>query len=63
MRGVTLIASVDPAIPFILQPATPFGRFRAVPTIEQLSRWQDLANARLPDVRVIPQMHKQLGIL
>lgn len=63
LKGIDLIASLEPSIPLILQPASPFGRFRSAPTLEQLSRWQDLAAAKLQDVRVIPQLHKQLGIL
>lgn len=63
LRGASLVASIDPAIPFILQPATPTDHFRSPPSIEQISQWQQLASSRLPDVRVIPQMHKQLGTL
>jgi 7-carboxy-7-deazaguanine synthase len=62
-RAMALVAAVDPAIPFILQPASAFSRFRAVPAIEQVASWQTLAQTALQDVRVIPQMHKQLGVL
>ena len=31
--------------------------------VPQLLRLQELASSRLPDVRVIPQMHKLLGAL
>lgn len=61
-RAVGLVASVEPSIPFILQPATAFARFRAVPAIEQVAEWQTIAQEELKDVRVIPQMHKQLGV-
>jgi pyruvate-formate lyase-activating enzyme len=63
LRGIELVASIDPSIPFILQPATPFGRFRSVPSIEQVAHWQDLVQKTLSHVRVIPQIHKQMGIL
>jgi organic radical activating enzyme len=62
-RAMELVASVDPDIPFILQPASAFARFRAVPAIEQVAGWQTMAQEALKDVRVIPQMHKQLGVL
>lgn len=63
VRGIELLASINPAIPFILQPASPFGRFRAVPEMDQVAHWQDLAQKTLSHVRVIPQLHRQLGIL
>ncbi len=62
-RAVDLVASVDPSIPFILQPASAFARFRAVPAVEHVAEWQTLAQKSLRDVRVIPQVHKQLGVL
>lgn len=62
-RGIDLVASIDPALPFILQPAAPAGRFRAAPSVEQLALWQDLSCRRLANVRIIPQIHKQLGVL
>ncbi|HSA58891.1 MAG TPA: 7-carboxy-7-deazaguanine synthase QueE [bacterium] len=62
-RAVDLVASVAPETPFVLQPASAFARFRAVPAVEQLAEWQTIAQKTLKDVRVIPQMHKQLGVL
>ncbi len=62
-RAASLVAAIDPEIPFILQPASVTAKFRAVPLSEQLSRWWEMAKICLADVRVIPQIHKQLGIL
>lgn len=62
-RGMEIIAAFDASTPFILQPATPFGKFKTPPTMEQVAAWQAMAQKKLADVRVIPQMHKQLGIL
>ncbi|HEX5036771.1 MAG TPA: 7-carboxy-7-deazaguanine synthase QueE [bacterium] len=62
-RAMDLVASVDASIPFILQPASAFARFRSVPAIEQVAGWQTMAQQALTDVRVIPQLHKQLGVL
>lgn len=62
-KGRDLVSAVDPKIPFILQPATPFAHFRAAPTLQQMADWQRLVRQTLADVRIIPQVHKQLGIL
>lgn len=62
-KAMELVASMNPKIPFILQPATPFAKFRSSPSIHQVAAWQAMAQKVLPDVRVIPQMHKQMGIL
>jgi organic radical activating enzyme len=62
-RAAELVAAVDPSIPFVLQPASAFARFRAVPAVDQVAAWQTLSQRFLRDVRVIPQMHKQLGVL
>lgn len=58
-----LVSSIDPTIPFILQPATAFAQFRSIPHREQMAEWQNIARQGLTHVRVIPQVHKQLGIL
>ncbi len=63
VRGMELVSSFDRSIPFVLQPATPFGKFKSAPTTEQLASWQTMVQEKLSDVRVIPQMHKQMGIL
>ncbi len=57
-----IISSVDIDTPLFLQPLTlPDGVIGIkVPHLLQL---QELASSRLPDVRVIPQMHKLLGAL
>jgi 7-carboxy-7-deazaguanine synthase len=47
----------------ILQPMTKAARTDAVPSGEQLLRWQDKVSSVLPNVRVIPQTHKMLEML
>ncbi|HSR88249.1 MAG TPA: 7-carboxy-7-deazaguanine synthase QueE [Pontiella sp.] len=47
----------------VLQPMTRAARTDAVPSGEQLLRWQDKVAGVLPDVRVIPQTHKMLEML
>ena len=60
-RAVTLIAGVRPDIPFVLQPATPWGTAASIP-LARLASWWDLASRELPDVRILPQIHRLWGI-
>ena len=62
LKVCELILSVDAALPLFLQPLSlTDGRVGiSAPGIFHL---QELASSRLPDVRVIPQMHKLLGAL
>ena len=53
------IASIDPAIPLILQPVTSVNRVPAARLFELM----DFAAEKLKDVRVIPQTHKMMGLL
>jgi len=57
-----IIADVDPATPLFLQPLSGSDRRIGI-TVAHLLRLQEAASARLPDVRVIPQMHLMLGAL
>ncbi|MEI6891789.1 MAG: 7-carboxy-7-deazaguanine synthase QueE [Pontiella sp.] len=47
----------------IIQPMTKAEKTDAVPSIEQIFRWQDKMISVLPNVRVIPQTHKMLEML
>lgn len=59
-----LVASVNQAIPFILQPVTePQNREIKKPQPEQLLEFHALCRKKLDQVRVIPQTHKILGVL
>jgi 7-carboxy-7-deazaguanine synthase len=51
-----------PSAPFVLLPATPYGDGPAPPARSQLYRMHAAAAARHPDVRVIPQVHRMLGL-
>ena len=53
-----IIINVDPAIPFILQPATG----PAAPAPAMVLAFQERALTILEDVRVIPQVHKMLRV-
>ena len=57
-----VITSVDAKLPLFLQPLSmPDGSVGIAAS--HILRLQELASSRLPDVRVIPQMHKLLGAL
>lgn len=57
-----IISKVDINTPLFLQPLTlPDGAIGI--KVPHLLRLQEMASSRLPDVRVIPQMHKLLGAL
>ncbi len=62
LQGVfDLIADIDPACPVFLQPVTRTGECYP-PSGLDLIRWRAMAMRRLRDVRVIPQIHKLLGL-
>jgi pyruvate-formate lyase-activating enzyme len=58
-----LVKRIAPNIPFVLQPVTPFGEVRETIRPLQLESLLQLSRNQLGDVRVIPQMHPQWGIL
>ena len=53
------VASIDPGIPFILQPVTQKQQVSS----KLLLGLMDFAGKKLKDVRVIPQTHKMMGLL
>jgi organic radical activating enzyme len=57
-----VIAAVDPVVPLYLQPVTVEGGKVGI-SAARILRLQECAASRLPDVRVIPQMHLMLGAL
>jgi 7-carboxy-7-deazaguanine synthase len=62
-EAVSLIAEIDEKIPLVLQPVTPFGPIKHRPHPDQILAFQTIAKRKLKRVRVIPQMHKVLGLL
>jgi organic radical activating enzyme len=57
------VASVDPATPVILQPVTPFGPVGQAPSAQRMLALLARLSRRLADVRLIPQVHRSLGVL
>jgi organic radical activating enzyme len=60
VEAVEVVASVNPHLPVLLQPA--FAGSRPTVQAEWLLKAHALARRRLPDVRVSIQMHKVLGM-
>jgi organic radical activating enzyme len=58
-RAVSIIKGVDRGIFFILQPATINNRIQK---IKSAGRFLDMANSTLNNVRLIPQVHRILGL-
>jgi pyruvate-formate lyase-activating enzyme len=56
------IAGVDPAIPLVLQPVTPFGGVKERPSPERLLALVARLSRSLADVRLVPQTHKLLAV-
>jgi len=56
------VAAVDPAIPVVIQPVTPFGAVREAPGPERLLGVSVRLSRVLGDVRLIPQTHKLHGV-
>lgn len=54
-----IIRSVDKNIPFIIQPVSYNG---SIAKIDLMTAFSDSARRRLHSVRVIPQLHKKLGV-
>ncbi len=61
-RAFDLVSHVNPRIPVVLQPVTPFREVKESPEPEQLDGWRRQASDLLADVRIIPQVHRILGV-
>ncbi len=60
-KALDIIHSIDKRIPFIIQPVTPNGIVKPIKP-ERLIRFFELSKKTLKDVRIIPQIHKILGV-
>ncbi|HJQ83114.1 MAG TPA: 7-carboxy-7-deazaguanine synthase QueE [Candidatus Binatia bacterium] len=62
-RGARLVATAAPGAPLFLTPLTEPASTRPTVSAAALDRFHALASRVHPDVRVLPQLHKVLGIL
>jgi organic radical activating enzyme len=62
VRGARLLAAVAPAVPLLLTPLTEPGGSRLTAGRATLDRLHAAASRVHGDVRVLPQMHKVLGV-
>jgi 7-carboxy-7-deazaguanine synthase len=58
-----LVAEQDASLSLTLQPVTPFGPVLRAPTDLEMLHWHELASQYLTNVRIIPQVHKFMGVL
>jgi len=61
-EAASLISGIDEKIPLILQPVTPHGPVKHRPGPEEILAFHAMAKRKLKNVRVIPQVHKIVGI-
>ncbi len=61
VKGIKKSGGEDTLV--VIQPMTKAEKTDAVPSGEQLLRWQDKVASVLPNVRVIPQTHKMINVL
>jgi 7-carboxy-7-deazaguanine synthase len=62
-HGARIVAAIDARVPLFLTPLTEPASPRLTIGAHELERLQAVASRHLPDVRVLPQLHKVLGIL
>ena len=61
-RGARIVAAIDRRVPVFLTPLTEPESPRLTIETHDLVRLQAVASAHVADVRVLPQLHKVLGI-
>ena len=59
-KALDIVRNIDPRIPFVIQPVTGNGKFKA-PDVKALLGYKKSASRYLKDVRIIPQVHKIIG--
>ncbi|MBI1976168.1 MAG: 7-carboxy-7-deazaguanine synthase QueE [Candidatus Omnitrophica bacterium] len=60
-QAVELVSAASPDIPMVLQPATAAdGTLRT--NMVLLAKWQQWARQKVKDVRILPQVHKMIGV-
>jgi organic radical activating enzyme len=62
LKAALMVKKISSRIPFVLQPATSYGSFLDIPEYSLLNNLQVECSKILKDIRIIPQVHKLLGI-
>ncbi len=62
-RSIEVVSRVNRFIPIVIQPASLTPTFEEAISRERLDALERLCSAYLEDVRVIPQMHREWGVL
>ncbi len=61
--ALEIVKRVAPDAPFILQPVTPASEVNETIPEDRLKQLYEISCEKLPDVRVIPQVHAMVGLL
>lgn len=61
-RCAQIIAGTGRSVPLVLQPVTPSDEGPAPPSLSQLLSLHSIASEIIEDVRILPQMHKMIGV-
>lgn len=61
-RAIRLVAEIDPAIPFYIQPASAYGTMNRQLSPQHCMSAYAQARKSLTNVRLMPQIHKQMGL-
>ncbi|MFC1752423.1 7-carboxy-7-deazaguanine synthase QueE [Thermoproteota archaeon] len=59
---IKILEHINPNIPLILQPVTPFSKIKRTASLEDIMRAYTLSSKSIKTVRLIPQTHKRIGI-
>ena len=62
-KSIDIVTRINRFIPIVIQPATPTLTFTHEISEERLQAVERLCSAYLDDVRIVPQMHKEWGVL
>lgn len=62
LKSALLVKRVSPKIPFVLQPASQYGVFVDTPQLSMMNELYTECAKILKDVRIIPQVHKLIGV-
>lgn len=62
IQAAKMTAAINPSIPFVIQPVTPFSGIKEKASPDDIFRAYNAVRRHLEDVRIIPQTHKFMGL-